>query len=240
MDVEEFMNQLFDKIETALKGHPEQMFLKAILGGQISQQIISKVVNSWHFMKLSCYIQDCEHISARVDDFFALPCIVKDKGNVAESLRTFIKPDVLDGDNMYQCDGCNAKVTAVKRTCIRSLPDTLILHLKRIDFDFELLERAKINDRYEFPEELDMYDFMLEAQDDGKNQPPEPRTRDYYKFRLAGVLIHRCVSTSHPYHSSTHLPSQRHGGVRPLLLVCAAARRHVAVDQLQRRHSAGL
>ena len=37
------MNQLFDRVEGALKGHPEQMFFKSILGGKITQQIISKV-----------------------------------------------------------------------------------------------------------------------------------------------------------------------------------------------------
>ncbi len=43
MDVEEFMNQLFDKIETGLKGHPMQYFLKEHFGGKSTQQIISKV-----------------------------------------------------------------------------------------------------------------------------------------------------------------------------------------------------
>jgi hypothetical protein len=37
------MNQLFDRIETHLKGHPMQHFLKSHFGGKSLQQIISKV-----------------------------------------------------------------------------------------------------------------------------------------------------------------------------------------------------
>jgi hypothetical protein len=43
MDVEEFMNQLFDRIETQLKPQPQQTFLKDFFGGKSTQQIISKV-----------------------------------------------------------------------------------------------------------------------------------------------------------------------------------------------------
>ena len=43
MDVEEFMNQLFDRIENGLKDHPKQMFLRSHFGGKSTQQIISKV-----------------------------------------------------------------------------------------------------------------------------------------------------------------------------------------------------
>ena len=44
MDVEEFMNQVFDRIETHLKDHPMQHFLKTHFGGKMAQQIISKVL----------------------------------------------------------------------------------------------------------------------------------------------------------------------------------------------------
>ena len=137
-------------------------------------------------------------MSARVDDFFAFPCTVKNKRNLAESLKSSIQSEILDGDNKYQCDDCKTKVTAIKRTCIQTLPETLILHLKRIDFDFEICERAKINDRFEFPDELDMFDYTLEAQEpvkqpDEPSAPPSALDRDHYKYRLSGILVHRFV-----------------------------------------------
>lgn len=47
-----------------------------------------------------------------------------------------IKGDTLDGDNAYFCERCNKKVPAVKRVCLKKLPDHLILTLKRFEFDF--------------------------------------------------------------------------------------------------------
>lgn len=31
-----------------------------------------------------------------------------------EALENYVKPEVLDGDNKYQCSGCDTKVKAVK------------------------------------------------------------------------------------------------------------------------------
>jgi ubiquitin carboxyl-terminal hydrolase 9/24 len=42
-----------------------------------------------------------------------------------------IKGDMLDGDNAYFCERCNKKVSAVKRVCLKKLPSTLIITLKR-------------------------------------------------------------------------------------------------------------
>ena len=40
-----------------------------------------------------------------------------------------------------------AQVDAVRRTCIKALPDTLVLHLKRFEFDYETMLRLKLCDR---------------------------------------------------------------------------------------------
>ncbi|RHY93724.1 hypothetical protein DYB31_016213, partial [Aphanomyces astaci] len=43
-----------------------------------------------------------------------------------------------------------------KRISIQTLPECLILHLKRFEFDFETMQQVKVHDRFEFPVELDM------------------------------------------------------------------------------------
>ena len=40
-----------------------------------------------------------------------------------------------------------AQVDAVKRNCIKALPHTLVMHLKRFEFDYETMARWKIKDR---------------------------------------------------------------------------------------------
>ena len=58
---------------------------------------------------------------------------------------------MLDGDNMFYCEGCAKKVPALKRVCIKKLPNHLILVLKRFDFDYDNMQKLKINDKCEFP-----------------------------------------------------------------------------------------
>jgi ubiquitin C-terminal hydrolase len=40
---------------------------------------------------------------------------------------------------------------SVKRTVLADLPNTLIVQLKRFDFDYENMEKHKLYDRFEFP-----------------------------------------------------------------------------------------
>ena len=67
----------------------------------------------------------------------------------------YIKPDILDGDNKWFCEPHNTKVDAQKRTLIQDLKDTVCVGLKRFKFDFQKMERIKINDHFEFPETID-------------------------------------------------------------------------------------
>ncbi len=46
MDVDEFMNQLFDRLENCLKGTSRPTLLRDHFGGKLIQQIISKVRTS--------------------------------------------------------------------------------------------------------------------------------------------------------------------------------------------------
>ncbi|CAN0399576.1 unnamed protein product, partial [Laminaria digitata] len=60
---------------------------------------------------------------------------------------------VLAGDNKFLCAQCNKKRDTLKRTCIARLPNVLILHLKRFEFDMELMR--KVNTSYEYKQGID-------------------------------------------------------------------------------------
>jgi hypothetical protein len=45
---------------------------------------------------------------------------------------------------------------------VKTLPNTLIIHLQRVVFDFEKLKNVKLNDKCDFPTTLDMKEFLLE------------------------------------------------------------------------------
>lgn len=73
----------------------------------------------------------CGHVSERDEPFNALPLEVKNKENLYQSLDLYVEGDLLEGSNAYYCSECNKKVDALKRTCVKSMRDTLIVQLKR-------------------------------------------------------------------------------------------------------------
>ena len=126
MDVFEFFNMLMDRIETQLKGSKDPDLIKKHFGGNTTIEIISKV---------------CNHHSEREEPFLAVNLQVKNMKNIEQSLQSMIQGEVLDGDNAYQCEKCDKKITAVRRMCLKKLPNHLILVLKRFEFDYDTMQK---------------------------------------------------------------------------------------------------
>ncbi len=84
-------------------------------------------------------------------------------GNLEESLLQFVKDELLDGENSYNCEKCNEKRSAIKRTCIKKLPKYLCIQLKRFDYDWESNRSLKFDDYFQFPRVLDVSPYMYES-----------------------------------------------------------------------------
>ncbi|KAF1967780.1 hypothetical protein BU23DRAFT_482478 [Bimuria novae-zelandiae CBS 107.79] len=181
MDADEFYNLLFDQWEGQMLAPEIKQQFRSFYGGHTINQIKSK---------------ECEHVSERVESFFVVQCDVQGKQNLNESLQSFVEGDVMEGDNKYKCESCGGKlVDAVKRTCLKDVPDNLIFHLKRFDFDLVELRRAKINDQFEFPSVIDISPFKM----DHLSDPSKPCEEDI--FELVGVLVHQGTSENGHYYS---------------------------------------
>ncbi len=105
------------------------------------------------------------HRYEREETFMALNLGVTSCQSLEISLDQFVRGEVLEGSNAYYCEKCKEKVcivlcmllfyytdvmctynvymcssaqrTTVKRTCIKSLPSVLCIHLMRFGFDWE-------------------------------------------------------------------------------------------------------
>lgn len=180
MDVDEFCNVLFDHWETQLPSKQAAKQLRSFYSGELVSQIKSK---------------ECEHVSEKSEDFSAIQCDIKGKNNLLESLQAYVDGEIMDGDNKYKCSTCDKKVVAVKRTCLRNLPDNLIFHLKRFDFNLRTMQRSKINDHFSFPAQIDMQPYTADFLMD----PSRKSTPDV--FELVGVLVHSGTAESGHYYS---------------------------------------
>jgi len=191
MDADEFCNMLFDKLEMAMKDLGEENAVKRHFGGELCNQVISK---------------DCGHVSETVEPFYSVSVAVKGKSSLETSLELYVEGDMLEGDNKYHCSICNAKVDALKRCCVLSLPETLIIHMRRFEFNLEYMRRMKVNDYCSFPLTLDMEPYTKQGLDkaDGvapKEGGPPLHPKSYFKYELVGVLVHTGTAESGHYYS---------------------------------------
>jgi len=115
----------------------------------------------------------------------------------------------MEKDNAYQCYHCDAKVTALRRVCIKKLPNTLIIVLRRFEFNFDTMRKVKLNDYCEFPMEIDMEPYTEEGIERKERENEETFGQefkkkypdDYYQYKLKGVIIHMGTSDSGHYYS---------------------------------------
>lgn len=89
----------------------------------------------------------------------------------------------------------SSDILTLYRACLKDLPDNLIFHLKRFDFDVISMMRSKINDEFQFPERIDMTPFKVDYLSN-PNSEIEPDV-----FELVGVLVHSGTAESGHYYS---------------------------------------
>lgn len=141
-DASEFCDKLLDRLETGLKTTPQgTRCLQEAIGGKLISQKLPK---------------GCDHRYEREEPFIRLELQIRGKESIEESLAAFVEGEVMDGDNKVECESCGTKKAAVRRTCFGTLPNLLILHLKRFDLDYTTFETVKLNNRCSFPMNLMM------------------------------------------------------------------------------------
>jgi ubiquitin carboxyl-terminal hydrolase 7 len=172
-DVQELNRILCDRLEEKMKGTRVEGTVNRLFEGHTLNYI------------------DCINIdykSQRKEAFQDLQLDVKGCADIYASFDKYCEVETLEGDNKYDAEG-HGKQDARKGVLFESLPPVLSLHLKRFEYDFVKDVMIKINDRYEFPEELDL-DKM---QPDGSGPAYLAHTHKggvRNRYRLLAVLVH--------------------------------------------------
>jgi ubiquitin carboxyl-terminal hydrolase 9/24 len=192
MDAYEFLITFLDKVEGCLKGTSQHQLVHDHFGGVLSTENIGR--------------DSCSHSSERNEPYMALNVEVTNKRTLLQSLESFVDGEVLEGDNAYQCERCEGKVSALRRVCIKQLPNVLIVALRRFAFDFDSMARLKVNDYCEFPLDLDMEPYTQEGlrrRDLAKRGHVEAMKlpKEYYQYQLKGIVVHMGTADSGHYYS---------------------------------------
>ena len=152
-------------MEERMKGTAAQDALPRMLSGKVKTYV-------------SCINVDYE--SSRLEDFWDIQLNVQGIQTLQDSFKDYIQQETLDGDNKYWAGDDFKYQDAHKGVIFQSFPEVLHLHLKRFEYDIQRDAMMKINDRFEFPETLDLEPFLEKDADKSES----------WTYKLHGVLIH--------------------------------------------------
>jgi ubiquitin carboxyl-terminal hydrolase 34 len=141
-DTQEFLNVVFDRLEFSIKATPQKYLLQNVFGGETCSVMICK---------------GCGNVKQNTEPFFNLTLEVKNQKSIFDGLRRLTTGETIQD---YTCDACNSRVEVERKMAVQTLPNTLFLHLQRIQMDLETFMNKKLNDRVEFPNTLNMRPYM--------------------------------------------------------------------------------
>jgi len=123
-------------------------------------------------------LNTCARLNAQ-PFFLDIQLNVKGMKNLYESFQDYVQVEMLDGENKYHAEGFGLQ-DAKKGIIFESFPPVLHLQLKRFEYDIQRDAMVKINDRHEFPFEIDLDEFL---------DPNADRSHPWV-YKLHGVLVH--------------------------------------------------
>ncbi|XP_021992356.1 ubiquitin carboxyl-terminal hydrolase 12 isoform X2 [Helianthus annuus] len=167
-DVQELNRVLCEKLEDKMKG--------TVVEGTIQQ-----LFEGHHMNYIECI--NVDYKSTRKESFYDLQLDVKGCRDVYASFDKYVEVERLEGDNKYHAEQHGLQ-DAKKGVLFIDFPPVLQLQLKRFEYDFMRDTMVKINDRYEFPLQLDL------DRENGKYLSPHADRSVRNLYTLHSVLVH--------------------------------------------------
>ncbi|PWA85934.1 MATH-like protein [Artemisia annua] len=167
-DVQELNRVLCEKLEDKMKG-------------TVVEGTIQKLFEGHHMNYIECINVDFK--STRKESYYDLQLDVKGCRDVYASFDKYVEVERLEGDNKYHAEDHGLQ-DARKGVLFIDFPPVLQLQLKRFEYDFSRDTMVKINDRYEFPLELDL------DREGGKYLSPDADKSVRNLYTLHSVLVH--------------------------------------------------
>ena len=168
MDVFEFFCDFIEKIEQKIKNTKNENIIKYFFMGKQNDNLT--------------FEENCTHHRSNISQFYSIQLQVQGRKNIYESLDTLLIGEHMNGENCIFCPQCNKKMPAIKNQNFKTLPRIFMFVLKRFEFNYQTMQKTKINDYYTFPLILDMNKY---TEDYIKYKKEEDN-----KYKLKSMIIH--------------------------------------------------
>jgi ubiquitin C-terminal hydrolase len=178
-DVQEFNILLSDIMEKKMKGTPgEGTFNKHFAG----------ILNNY----IQCV--NVDYKSNKEEKFMDLQLTVKGCKDIYQSFNLYTEEEILDNADKYYAEGYG-KQKAKKGIRFVKFPSVLIIQLKRFEYNPKKEAMVKINDCFEFYEELDLGRYLI------KNTTNNYSNEDNNNYTLHSVVVHQGSANSGHYYA---------------------------------------
>uniref|UniRef100_A0A7E4V3L8 USP domain-containing protein n=1 Tax=Panagrellus redivivus TaxID=6233 RepID=A0A7E4V3L8_PANRE len=167
-DAQEFLRYFIDELEGILSETAQGPQITELFRGETSEYV-------------NCL--DVDYKSDKRDYFYDIQVnMIGPDGdlvtNFDDALKNYLTPTLLQGDNMYNCEG-HGPQRAEKGVKFVKFPPVLNVYIMRYRYTDTGVE--KISERFEFPKTVDLSNYMdKEIASDGD-----------YRYELHTVLVHR-------------------------------------------------
>jgi ubiquitin C-terminal hydrolase len=148
-DVQEFNLKLSEFLENKMKGTEAEGTFAYLFQGKIKTFI------------------ECLNVvykSEKEENFNDISLTIKGCKTIYDSFTKYTEEEILNGNDQYYAEGFG-KQDAKKGLRFIKLPNVLILQLKRFEYNPTTYMLEKINDRFEYYDQIDLNDFVSEHKD---------------------------------------------------------------------------
>ena len=192
-DTESFIKQWHGWFGSIIDTHEQQdaveffdIFLDQ-LPSEISQIFKGKLINTYKRA-------NGEFFNSEYEPFTTIGVNIKNTSKLETSLANLLKEEELT-----TCDNkTDQKITIKKSVRISNPPPVLAIHMKRFEYDLKTNERVKINDNFEFPNELDI-STLLSSYESMNNSNEESSKLEKLNYSLYGIIVHSGIAIGGHY-----------------------------------------
>lgn len=164
-DSSEFLQSLLDKVDDNVSGKSASKSVKGTI-----LHVMKGIGNKF--------------TSESRDDFCLFPLEVKNNKNFEDAFKTFLQPDIITG---YNTETDLGNIDIERYNYLEKAPNTLIVQLKRFEFDLMTGDRRKVNSYFEFPLVADFSPLM------------QTQSIQDTKYILTGIIVHSGSSAGGHY-----------------------------------------
>ena len=206
-DAQEFLSMFMDKIEFSLKPTQYKYLMKNIFLGETCSQLICK--------------NGCGSIRNRFEDLAFLSLDITNSDNLEQCLHKYSSEEIIDD---FTCEKCNKKTQHIKRISLNKLPNVLVIHLQRMNLNYETFETVKVNSKLTYQLVINLKEYSTEEinkckytvsqnseQYDEFSSKVYEHTDDYYVYEIKGVVVHSGTAQFGHYYSFLKTDKQQHG-----------------------------